>query len=738
MKTSGWSRRLGAAAASLQTKLVLCFVGLISVVAVAVYIAHEISTRSVSQKTAEQLVGKVSSAITNSADRYAEEASLAIAGVHSAVRATPTFVSDVDSIRRYLLAYTEQSTLAKYVYIAFADGRFIGVERSMGRDEAISARTRLSTDTHLMSQPLAGNGRPVAAPTASSAPYDPRLRPWYQRAATERKAVWTEPYYSASKNVLVVTYAAPVVDELGAQVAIVGIDFTLDSLVAQLSRLKPTPNSAVHLFSADGRHLAGSDGAKLDAIDTAQMSAWLAQKVDKDRVALSHDGGVYKARRHDQSSFNVATFVSIPESELVAGTTKAPLWGALASLLALAIALTVGVRIVQSVVKDLEALATSAHEIVRGTAITRLPTARRDEVGDLARAFHAMRTRVLQDLTSARAPIDELGMMTHPLSKLVSPPGEFPSSDALSHAPRVFRAIDSAGDAFAIVSPSGTLMYANRAFVRVLLAERERVEGTNLRELPGFAEDFAAERETLLDRVMVSVQPIRKTIAVRGSAGSRRFVDFVFSPVVSRGEIIEVAIVARDVTAAVSRNNALYVAAQHDPSTGLMRRDAMLTMLRQRTRSAHDEPFWLIFIDLDGFKACNDEHGHHKGDEVLAALGQMLRTHTRGTDHACRFGGDEFVMVVSDLDEGDVMRLGERLIADIESTGVRIVGGSSQLSGSVGVARFPSDGADPESLLASADKAMYQSKREGGARVVLASSATVVSLRSAVRRGRAA
>lgn len=121
----------------------------------------------------------------------------------------------------------------------------------------------------------------------------------------------------------------------------------------------------------------------------------------------------------------------------------------------------------------------------------------------------------------------------------------------------------------------------------------------------------------------------------------------------------------------------------------------------------------LLFIDLDGFKAVNDQHGHAVGDEVLvevaARMGRVLRAH----DTLCRLGGDEFALLVPEVqDPVQVMQLAERLIAAVREP-MRLQGNSLPVGASIGMAFSPDHGLDAQSLLVAADHAMYAAKRAG-------------------------
>jgi len=170
-----------------------------------------------------------------------------------------------------------------------------------------------------------------------------------------------------------------------------------------------------------------------------------------------------------------------------------------------------------------------------------------------------------------------------------------------------------------------------------------------------------------------------------------------------------------DITSIKENERKLERIAHYDALTGLPNRVLLSDRLQQAMarcqRKGHS--LAVAFIDLDGFKAVNDLHGHEQGDDLLVALAQRLQSSLREGDTLSRMGGDEFVAVLSDLEHlhdchpvldrmlraaADPVRLGDRLF---------------QLSASIGVTLFPADGVGPDLLIRHADQAMYQAKQAG-------------------------
>jgi diguanylate cyclase (GGDEF)-like protein len=129
----------------------------------------------------------------------------------------------------------------------------------------------------------------------------------------------------------------------------------------------------------------------------------------------------------------------------------------------------------------------------------------------------------------------------------------------------------------------------------------------------------------------------------------------------------------------------------------------------------YDYPISVLMIDMDHLKVYNDAHGHTAGNRVLMQLGELLRTNIRVADVACRFGGEEFAIILPQTGKKDAYLLCDRLRAIIEQTPFEgeDVMPSGKLTVSSGVATFPDDADDAEDLVERADKALYAAKRNG-------------------------
>lgn len=165
--------------------------------------------------------------------------------------------------------------------------------------------------------------------------------------------------------------------------------------------------------------------------------------------------------------------------------------------------------------------------------------------------------------------------------------------------------------------------------------------------------------------------------------------------------------------------------AAHDHLTGLGNRIS----LQKRFESIEDrEAFDILLIDLDGFKAVNDTHGHNAGDFLIKAMADRLREVTDDQDLLVRLGGDEFVILLEEVDGtlGSVRKYAEYLI-DIVSRPYRWNQAVLRVSASIGHARYPHHGANPSKVLSLADKALYAAKDAGKAQCITYGSETYLN-----------
>lgn len=172
--------------------------------------------------------------------------------------------------------------------------------------------------------------------------------------------------------------------------------------------------------------------------------------------------------------------------------------------------------------------------------------------------------------------------------------------------------------------------------------------------------------------------------------------------------------VARDVTALRQAEEELRFLAHHDPLTQLTNRSLFYDRLDSAMRMAHRHysGLALLFIDIDDFKIINDVHGHAVGDRVLCVIARRLEACVRETDTVARMGGDEFTILLTDIESREaVLRKVDDILAVMAEPLDAEFGEVRMPSCSIGVACYPTDGEDADTLLNHADSVMYHLKR---------------------------
>lgn len=286
---------------------------------------------------------------------------------------------------------------------------------------------------------------------------------------------------------------------------------------------------------------------------------------------------------------------------------------------------------------------------------------------------------------------------------------------ALNAAEGRFRtAFDHAPIGMALVDLEGRCLEVNHKLCEILGYPEADLVGKTLRELT-HPEDTASDAEMM--RRVVAGKLRDYTLEHRYSNARGDTVWGRLNVAVVRDETsAPVHFIAQleDISDRKEVEERLLRQALHDPLTGLHNR--LMFMDRLTHALARSErmlaPVAVLFVDLDHFKAINDEHGHTTGDAVLRAVAELLLATVRPSDTVARMGGDEFAVVCEDMrSEKDAVVVAQRLFTALQDP-LELGSQSLSISASIGIA-FAQEGDDPDTLMRNADAAMYRVK-EGG------------------------
>jgi diguanylate cyclase (GGDEF)-like protein/PAS domain S-box-containing protein len=160
-----------------------------------------------------------------------------------------------------------------------------------------------------------------------------------------------------------------------------------------------------------------------------------------------------------------------------------------------------------------------------------------------------------------------------------------------------------------------------------------------------------------------------------------------------------------------------------DPLTGLYNRRYMEESLKREIFRAERKktPIGIVMADIDFFKQFNDRHGHAAGDALLARLGEFLKARIRGADVACRFGGEEFILILPESSAENTCKRMDKIREDVQSLDIQYHGEPlAAVTLSFGISTYPDQGVESETLIGAADAALYRAKLEGRNRIVAA------------------
>ncbi|MCC7000989.1 MAG: EAL domain-containing protein [Gemmatimonadaceae bacterium] len=263
--------------------------------------------------------------------------------------------------------------------------------------------------------------------------------------------------------------------------------------------------------------------------------------------------------------------------------------------------------------------------------------------------------------------------------------------------------IDAEGRLMYITAPSESRDFDFSPY----LGQRMRVD-----ELPAVAGSDHAEHRARL----IAKQPFRNfAFGLSRPDGQPLYLRASGEPFFVEGRFAGYRGVASDVTKASLDAQAVNQLARFDSLTGLPNRSKFLSQLEERIAHHADAPHQLavMFIDLDRFKVVNDTLGHAAGDQLLRIVAGRLQHALRDLDIVARFAGDEFVVLIDTCGDRHVVpQIAQRLLDQIHRP-VPLSGKTVHVSGSIGIALFPEDGSDADTLLKHADAAMYVSKSSG-------------------------
>jgi len=280
--------------------------------------------------------------------------------------------------------------------------------------------------------------------------------------------------------------------------------------------------------------------------------------------------------------------------------------------------------------------------------------------------------------------------------------------------------LDSIGDAVLSTDIAGTVTYLNSVAERMTGWSREEARGRPLGEVFRLV-DGTTRQPPARSPMAFAIEQDRPVGLAANSVLVRRdgfeaAIEDSAAPIHGRdGSVIGAVMVFHDVNESQAVVAKMSHLAQHDFLTDLpnpvLLNDRMTQAIALARR--HHKQLAVAFMDLDHFKRINDSLGHAAGDELLKSVALRLKTCVRSSDAVSRKGGDEFVLLLSEITHAeDAARIADKIIAAVAAAH-QVAGQELFITTSIGISIYPLDGTDAETLLKSADAAMYQAKKNG-------------------------
>ncbi len=275
-------------------------------------------------------------------------------------------------------------------------------------------------------------------------------------------------------------------------------------------------------------------------------------------------------------------------------------------------------------------------------------------------------------------------------------------------------ALGSVNYAVCVTDPQGRLQWMNEAYAELMGVPTSELLGDTLSSFPHEHLQAAADHSS---GSLKSLGVLKTEIIEERPGKDDVVLEQVLTPLLNEeGVPTHFVAILQDVTARKATERQMTYQAYHDPLTDLPNRVMFDDRLQQALAHARRKGslLALLFLDLDNFKSINDQHGHPVGDRLLRIVAKRLQSCVRSTDTVSRLSGDEFAIILQDLEHiPDIRQVSQKILDSLQSP-VRLGGHDLGVQSSIGISVYPKDAVDGFRLLEIADQAMYSAKESGG------------------------
>jgi len=410
---------------SLAKVLILPFVVLILVLSLLVGLLSYFAGRHAVVSVAEQMLDQTADRVALTVQRHIDGATSVLeAAFPRGLPAGPDINVDLDVIRaRFWSATSMHPDLNNYVFYGNRSGDFVGLFR-YGVDDAELRVKRAAVDYRSAYRFDSINGR-LGMPKNDETKFDPRLRPWYAAGQNSDRDAWSEIYINYWDQDLVATRARRVLAANGQFEGVIATDVSLKALNDFIRDLHVSPRGIAFIMESNGNLIASSDGENIFTDQQGQLGRLRAEASKNSTIRNAYatlqthlaqeenlggtantftfqgaDGeAIYAAYSwvRDNAGLSWVTVVAVPRGDFLDTLDKNARWTVVIAVVAVIIALLLGLSVVHWVVRDVRRLSRAAARIGKGQMNVALKIERRDEIGQLAHSFMAMQNELSTD-----------------------------------------------------------------------------------------------------------------------------------------------------------------------------------------------------------------------------------------------------------------------------------------------------------------------------------------------------
>ncbi|MBU3190016.1 EAL domain-containing protein [Clostridium bowmanii] len=566
--------------------------------------------------------------------------------------------------------------------------------------------------------------------------YDPRIRPWYTDALKKPNEVLiSAPYTSSDEhNSLIISASSTVKDSSGNVLGVMGIDVSLNKLSKMIENVKMGDTGYVFLFSKEGTILAHPDSnlnfknitlLNKKNYKDAETGKYLKYTI-KDYNKLFTENNSDFETIIDGKPVLVNVYSSpytgwkmasvVPKSELTSTITKIEYFIFYITLTVLFLTLLFTLIFTKYITKPIMQLTSLMHEAEKGNLEVRATNIQtRDEFGELGIGFNVMINKISSTYEELLAVHEELSATEEELRQ---------QYDELQYKEESLRISDERYQ-LALEGSNDSIwefdLKAGFFFASAKLFEITGYKPTRSLIINDFLQKLVHPEDSSF-----ALKDLENYISNKTSIYKSEFRmiinDGTYIWVSTRGKAlrnsdgiaVKLAGSITDITERKNSEDKIKYMAYYDALTKLPNRTFFMNKLNQQLKIAKHKNTGgaVFFIDLDNFKNINDTMGHNYGDKLLTYIAKQLESTIKINDTLCRLGGDEFILLHPLHEEFEVKSYAKGLLAIFDKF-FEIDNKQMYITASIGVAIYPKDGMDINTILKNADVAMYKAKELG-------------------------